>query len=626
MKSKTPTPLLMAALGFLSLTTGPLRAVDTVVQLRYQWADSLSGPWTLVPPEAMALAADGSAKIVSDGSHKFFRLGINEGGAAASLPAVPFSSLSSTHQQLAQDHINAIRTSTGGEEETADWAGVTISPFAVPVFSPWNTSGQPDAMEIKLLAPRPAPRTGVLTSPEYDHGCDRGYLLIGVSDELPPVVEYTTDGPTRTEKLLSRCGGTPVSKIIRYAPSLIVAEDGNGHSLGSLGFHPVLRIDSEYRAHAGRISLSWDSENPQSIRSFDPQPDPPHFATYEAFRMAFLTNDYLATRRSQRLALLEFDRLAAKGQAPTISLAVGQRETVLTDETFTEYLLDAEDERVPVATITLPAKGATISAAVPGSWRLTLRRADGSALRQMLSISNPLARVPRGGASTPVLVSTTWRAGTKADQPRYDQSLEDSRWCPVVGCGPVAMQMLFSWWDRTKQVTSLYYSRGGSGTAFINSLRAPDAPTVMPQLGTLESSYFRANYHWWHDACDVICNPVGNSGATPPENLGSAFEGYISIQASSIFGNSVGAGGPLIGAEWHWEADVISDDWDESGIRLAEAIKAGALVLSSTTSCGTTCWPTVIKSGVTRSQAPRGSRAGTASSRATWAGAMISVG
>ncbi len=558
-------------LGF----AGPLCAADTVVQLRYLWSDALTGPWTPVPPEAMAVAADGSVKIVSSAAHKFFRLGIDEGGAAASLPAVPFSSLDSGVQRLAQDHLDGIRGGVGGDEEAADWDGVTISPFAVPVFSPWNTSGKPDALELKILAPRPAARAGVLASPEHVRSCDRGYLLIGVSDELPPVVQFKTDGPTMSELLLARCGGAAVSRIVRFAPTFIAAEDENGHSVGSLGSHPVLRTDAEYRAHAVRISRSSSSDNPQSLRGFDPQPEPPHFATYEAFRIAFLTSEYLAARRTQRLQLLEFDRLAAKGAAPTIEINVGQRVTALTDERFTEYVLDDEDERVRAAAITLPALGVNITGQVPGGWRLTLRRSDGTALRQMLKIVDPGARTPRGGPVGTVLVSKTWKAGSKADQPKYSQSMTDSRWCDAVGCGPVALQMLFSWWDTKKAVTNLYFQRGASTDALITSLRTSDAPLDMAEGDYLTRSYLRANYHWWHDACDVICDPFSDAGATPPENLGAAFEDYIDLQASSIFGNGIGAGGPLIGYDRHWEADVISDDWDESGIKLVEAIKAG---------------------------------------------------
>ena len=62
----------------------------------------------------------------------------------------------------------------------------------------------------------------------------------------------------------------------------------------------------------------------------------------------------------------------------------------------------------------------------------------------------------------------------------------------------------------------------------------------------------------------------------PTHDMGEALEEYISTITGSGFPATVGSpGSKLVGANAHWEVDVISDDWDESGVRLAEGIKAG---------------------------------------------------
>jgi hypothetical protein len=560
--------------GLCSLTLGSsLPAADMVVAAHYEWADSLSGPWTAVPRSAMSVAADGTTRIISGDGLKFFRIGVRDGGTA---PVLAFSSLDPAVQQRALESFEGIRRSVDGDEDALDWDRATIAPFVVPVFSPWNTSGAPDAVELKILPPVESSPGRVLASPENRDACTRGYLMLGTSTDMPPVVEFATRGETMSEKLLSRCGGSPVSRIVRYAPTYIVGEDTGGDSVASLGHHPVLRTDVEYTARAQRITIGWDSENPSAIRGFDPQPEPPRFTNYRQFRQAYVGSEYLRQRREWRKELFEFDALAATGRAPAVAIPVGGRESVLTEKQFTEFVLDSEEEREPVAEVTLlPGGGAAISARTPGSWRLTLRRSDGTVARLMVNITGVSPRAPRGGSPLPTLVSKTWKAIKTEDQPRYSQALTDDAWCQplfgtggVVGCGPVAAQMLYSWWDRAKGVTSLYYKRNGTTAEVFSTMRISDAPLDMGSTLSL-----RPWYHYWHDACDVICGD--GAGATPPEELGEAFIGYAQVQASALLGQGLGAGGPLIGAQVHWEADVISDDWDESGIRLAESIKAG---------------------------------------------------
>ena len=60
-------------------------------------------------------------------------------------------------------------------------------------------------------------------------------------------------------------------------------------------------------------------------------------------------------------------------------------------------------------------------------------------------------------------------------------------------------------------------------------------------------------------------------------DVGSALENYFNYTTGLLMPLTLAgdAGGPLVYGGAHWEADGISDDWDESGVLVANRIKAG---------------------------------------------------
>jgi hypothetical protein len=143
-----------------------------------------------------------------------------------------------------------------------------------------------------------------------------------------------------------------------------------------------------------------------------------------------------------------------------------------------------------------------------------------------------------------------WYAGTWQDQPKYFQ-LEDSDWCPLVGCGPTAWAILFAWFEREHSVKAAF----GSWSAFDAPSHAWDENRkyVFPVVNSL------------HDLCDVICFPTSDQGATEPSDMAEGGLGYSYVPAL----------GGLITRSWRMAWTIWDDCPEDGALECAEAIKKG---------------------------------------------------
>jgi hypothetical protein len=547
--------------------------------LRYEWSASLAGPFAAIPPDMLKVQADGSVTVATPQPQGFFRLLIADGTGPAGggiAPIRPLGSVPAATLDRLRRFVTAV--AEDGSKEAVDWTGVSFAPFVTPVTSAWNDTGEPDLVEIKLVAPCETPARGAIfaNSEGQRRPTDRGFILASLTRKLPPIVGYATDGPTQCETLLANCQGKAVHRIRRFGPMFLAAEDPDKNLVGNEGLFPAIYTDQAYADHSRPISFEWDSENPNNPRLPDSPPPatPQNVLNYGQLLEAYNNSAWLAERRQQREALIEFDWLALEGNAPTLTVTAGERKSFLDGQTFTRFSLD-EEERARGATVTLGRTGGIlVQGEVPGAYRLTLFPDTGLPQRHLVVVR---AAGPQlmGGETGLFTTSRMWEAGAKEQQPRYSQRSDLERWCDSVGCGPVMLAIQVAWAEHNQNVPSAYWERDLGALLPIrrSSLQQIDSP-MFYSTGDFNSRMMRW-YDFLHDACNVFC--WDGPGSAVPWDVGSTLINYANYVTGLLMPIQVAAdvGGPLVGGGAGWEADGISDDWDESGVRVANAIKAG---------------------------------------------------
>ncbi|HWB02187.1 MAG TPA: hypothetical protein VG796_04120 [Verrucomicrobiales bacterium] len=565
--------------GVLSIIAAPLLADQ--FHLRYEWGASPQGPFTRVPEESLRVHADGTATVALEQSRGFFRLGFEDGTAAgggASVPIKPLSSVPPVLLEMLNRFVIAI--AQGDSEESEDWAGAKFAPFVTPVTSVWNDTGEPDLVELKIIGPAESPnKTGLFAGIEGPcRSTDRGFILASLSRKSPPIVGYATDGPTQCETLLRNCQKKPIHCLRRFGPMFLAAEDADKNLIGNEGLYPAVYPDSAYEANSRAVSWKWDSASQNNPRLPDPPPRavPETFSSYPELLEASRSSPWLNARRKQREALIEFDWLCMEGKAPTLEVKEGEEKSFLAGQTFTRFSLDdEEDTRGAVVRVGRAGEGVTVVGMVPGVLRLTLFPLSGDPHRYLIRVK-PAGLQPRGGQSGPVTTSQVWEAGSKDQQPRYSQRADLHRWCDAVGCGPVMIAIQLAWAEHNQNVPSAYWHRapGALLAARRISLREVNSPMTYSKGSPAGSMLYW--YDYLHDACNVACWADG-SGSTIPWDLGDALEDYVAYTCSALMPLQVAndVGGPLVSGGAQWENDAWGDDWDEAGVAVANAIKAG---------------------------------------------------
>lgn len=561
---------------------GACLAHAEVVHLEYEEADTPDGPWRKVDASRLVRHTDGTASVDVDKT-TVFRARIGKSGDAGTLPLLAVRTLTPRIAEVARAHIAQIAAAVDSDdaEEAARWQDVDIAPFASPLRAPHvGDDSAPTYLELKVVAKRSriTPLRGFLRSVSSDEGSqDRGYMIVSLDRSDLPVLEFATEGETPVEKLMKKTNGKTPARIVRYGPTFWAAEDAAGNLIANHGTEPM-KLPPEYVNFMDRRNSGEDDQTSTVLhKPFRTGLKLSHYRSYAELKEDWNNSPVHKLLRARRAEKAKIQWDIEDGIIPEFLNVTVLRTNVFFPETRVSDVVLHDDDEGAIASITvLRTGGFQVVGRKVGSAPVTFRTAAGlqhKVLRVRPVIIRPL-QVGKHNVGTPHWKDPkSWYVGTWNDQCHWYQ-LEDSDWCPLVGCGPTALAMLFGYWDR-KGVESAFYKDAGSLTSLANS----DAPQELDTSS--KRAIVRGAYRKLHEDSDVICNPFGDEGATIPEDLVEGYYSYIFPITKPKFVNGVPNptailyGGPLCNYYVSWAYDFWGDDWDSSGSRVATGIKEG---------------------------------------------------
>ncbi|MDQ2925818.1 MAG: hypothetical protein M3R43_09720, partial [Acidobacteriota bacterium] len=479
---------------------------------------------------------------------------------------VAVSSLASFVLDVANKHVRGFSNAVQGSVH--DWARVSIAPTARYVHDPAHLGGkEPAYVELRMIGP------AVVGAPEQT----RGYILVSLTEEDYPIPEFSTSGATKTDRVPAVVGAGPIKRFMRFGPGYVVGEDAAGAKLTQLGSAPL--------TFSGLLPAGPVVEI-QSDTFETRQPDRPKINAAAAASYADLKADVQSNPERMRIRKLRAVetaaawRLARGVRNPPLLVNVGQTQQFLTGKVFASAdevgLRPVEIIRIA----TLPKGGIQVIGASPGSVLVRLQEQSGA-------IDSYIITVGAASASDAVVrdapVSKTyWAAGTGwgGDQRQYNQ-ISNAAWCPLDGCGPTALSMLFGWWDANGVPGVFYRLKSGAGDAhnfrFVyESLRDQDAPISTD--GTDNEAIVVPLYNDLYNLSNTICFATTDQGATPPDQLVSAFQEYVGRIVNPLPAPNNEFGQQFVTCYYsaaHVVAPGGATDWKHSGKLLAKGIQDG---------------------------------------------------
>ena len=441
----------------------------------------------------------------------------------------------------------------------------------------------PEVVELKVLAGAGSiiPNDGDLLPFNSADVCDelnRGYIIASLTRSDFPILEFATNGATPVEQLARLCLTNPTlmpARVVRFGPTLLVAEDASGRPIANIGTEPFKVPEAALIDLADPIL--WE-QNDETDPTGGPAPPPSRlgfefYRDYAELKSDLRSNPFQVKRRRLREQLANQAWDLRDGRQPTVlSLRVGERKEFLPGKIITRLIPHWEEPPTPLADLAvLGAGGFAATGRVVGSTVLSVYEGT-SATRFVLDVqpAGPAGAASQGAvpiACTIKTVEKTWYVGTWGDQVKYHQTKDDD-WCDLVGCGPVSLAMLFGWWDR-QGVPSAWWKWSSDLSIVRSSLRAVDAPLDVATSG----GWLHPHYNQLHEMCDVICSLTSDAGATWPADLPEAYYGYL--LTLKTFYPAVFGVGPLVGTQTSYAWDSWGDDWETSGSRVANGIKNG---------------------------------------------------
>ncbi len=591
-------------------------AVDFALQLKYEQADSPTGPWRGVDPTEATRQADGSISVQPDGQ-RFYRLLISQPDAKSPISTVRLGSLPGDSAKVLGTRVSELTrflrplsitrgsdTNPPSSEPLEDMAGVaawrdaSFASNAIPIYDPAVADGlEPAYLEIKVLGPKPRSLSGIDGS-SREAAPHRGSILMSLGRHDVGIPFFSTEGETPAERLVAKLGLTDAvgrriltppagHKIMRYGPTFHVLEGPDGDSVASLGAQPFkLPADLLTRYPGTQRGGGQDGADPASNSPSGAREGFSLYRNYKEFKSDYLNNPVYKELRRRRALRDAIEQQIEVGQIPAapevIRLAIGGATTILAGTPIDSFFMDDDDSDIDttsfVSITEIRGGGLRIAATKSGDGDLVVKA--GRQTYKYYVTAAPRLIVPTLQATfTPGWQDPKiWDAGGYDEQPRYWQEKRD-RWCDSVGCGPVAWAILLAWWDQ-HNVPSAFAV--GTGSSLRSSLRTQDAPFWF------DSDYDPSGYNRviklydiLHDACDVICDPFSDSGATAPGDMVEAW------WTPTVYGRRTDANGnywppPLpipanpCMTQWHsWAWDLSDPDWNEPSNVIRKANKNG---------------------------------------------------
>ncbi len=531
-------------------------AFGQVIKVTPESSTNAAGPFSPLNPAAVQINSDASWFTSKTQPPQFFRLRIEDVPAGPGAPILT----SAVPREVYRRVLETLRLFsetidyTNQPPSDAIWENAVLSPFVCPVFDPGVSDGTaPALLEFKVIAgPQPpALRRGVLRNRPEDPAKDLGYILVSLTEDNFPVVSFSNEGLTPVEKLMCRAGTTKI-KAVQFDNTLLVAEDERGNMIGNFGSVPF-KIPPEdlteiNRPHdyAGDDDLGTDTRpRTGALRAT-------HYRSYAEFKEDFKTNQVYQMLRARRAACAKEQWDVERGIYPeVIMINVNETQIILARQDIISFRFFSEDDAA-LRLDELPSNGGLrLLGLKPGDGRLTVQLATG-----MKTYAVGVRVTGAGGPFTAAAFTPGkqppkfWYAGTWADQPKYHQ-LENSAWCPLVGCGPTAWAILFAWFEREHGVKGAF-GKINIADAPINA-KGSNRPLVFPVMDDL------------HDLCDVICTAFSDQGASEPSDMCEGGLGYTCIRAL----------GGFIKRSWNIKWTIWDDCPEDGALETAGAIKKG---------------------------------------------------
>ncbi len=508
---------------------------------------------------------------------RFFRLitgpdGWSPWATADPSSIVPVSNLSADLMNEVQSHITNFIGEPGSRgTDEQEWENVIIAPEARYLYDPMFQNGsQPAYIELRLIG------NGVGGSL-----AERGYIIVSLTQGDFPIAEFATAGSPKTDLILREAATGVVKKFMRFSPVYIAGENEAGAKVAELGTLP-LKIVGGIPANATPVSTMMDTESGRTTHGPLADVNFVQFLSYQEMKSDFGTNQLLQLNRNRRvLQASSLFKQRSLSRNPTLGLQAGQTVAVLGGEKYASASL-LDDGEAPVASASIQlAGGIHLTGLTVGSQLLRAQKETGEVEHYTVLVVAPGAAAPQLNGPCPVVDEDAWYAGNWADnQPKYYQ-LKRSEWCPAVGCGPTALAMLFGWWDHQGVPSAFYRLKWGIGQLQVfqfdyNSLKNADAPMQISDQANQD--LIRPVYNDLHDLADVICNPFGDTGGSPPGDMWEAFIQYLSRVTDAQFTPMDEFGEKLVGvsASADWVTPGLGmTDWEGGGTLVANGIKSG---------------------------------------------------
>jgi hypothetical protein len=560
--------LLPGIVGLWCATTF-VQAQTRVHHIDYEWSDSVTGPWTKPPGDKAQVLPNGSLLTLSETPEKYYRLSIKALDVDSDPVLIQVADLSPEIVSIATDHIQWVVASQPGDPAQSNpdgnsWTNAMIHPIAIKVFDLAYRGGtNPAFIEFKIVSSNVPPASAspitFLSDNERLPVRDLGHILVSLHDGDTPVPEFSEDGSTPCEELLSRVGPASNLRILRFGPTFATVENEAGELLANAGTDPFM-VPHDFLIHKDSIfEGEYDSERvtaPQRPGDGGPAMATAPYASYADFKQDYLANPVYQEMRNRKARAVAAEWTFLRGGTPTppgrLTVAVGDRLVAFRGEIIERFFLDDDEDVIPaLATVNIDT--------VNGGLLLTGNRVGTAPLTVKIGgvvSQHELQVIPSG----PVPQNFTpgwqparyWNAGGWSEQPRYHQTTSGILWCPKVGCGPVAWAILAAWWDQ-HGVPAAFYA------VVPDDLTVADSPNVVTQ-GEFKMI---AVYQKLHDLCDVSCWPNG-AGATAPGDMVEA-DSYFWL--AKIWGH--------LGYSYAWSWDLTDPDWNQPSSYARTALKKG---------------------------------------------------
>ena len=489
----------------------------------------------------------------------FFRTAIDLDPLGSPGTTIPLSEIPTNVWTIAQQHLfdcSSVADSRGASIPSP-WEGAVISE-ARPVYVVGIDGGVlPAFMELKIVRPV----TGGAATPVPPQQ-DAGFILVSLTTAEKPVVCFAQAGRTPSEDL-EFVSGRRATKVLRYGPAYLAAEDASGNLIQGLGSLP-LRVEL---GNLTAMDTSFGFATAGSDVAFNPQPDPPGlpvatpFASYAELKTWWQSNPLQIQLRKRRAGFAQLRWDLEAGRLPTvITLHLGEtRALVNPAEQIVSYRVDTDAEAEGFVRVVAGngVGGASVTGMSVGSAPIYLINDQDQVKPFVIVVEGApaLAKQRNGYPLVPLNFKLGWQpikewsALDYTAQPRWKQ-FPLSKYCAVgsgyVGCGPIAWTILLGWFEHQ-----------GVPAALGNAL---NVDTFLQQNNVVVNE----TADTLHSFCDTHCVPFTGEGATFPWDMDGGLTLVDSIKQQGFINWS---------ASYQWE--TFPDCYNPSAKTGVTAIKAG---------------------------------------------------